>query len=258
MFQALDHILLFRTAVNCSNYVFKYCRQRNGAQLSLLLGRYRKIRRPAAILTYPGRRRALHRWDPPYESGFGGNALSRDGGLRSGSADRTGHAGAFDKTRTSEIYAGWRDHATGSDYCAFTRAFRDRFSSRFLYSWRFQMIIRAFRRILKVEIERPAQKKSPGVRAELRALPIVFCGACAIMPKLIMTDESPKKSRRTLWTAWKLTFWSRRNWPQTSFDDHRKIRRRSGRFGNNLGFDSRGKRFDWRNYRTLSDSIRIS
>ena len=88
----------------------------------------------AALLTnLEPQRRAVHRRDPPPQSGGRGSALSGDGGPRARHHHRRGAVGAQRADRPAAVHADRRDHAAGPADHAAARPFRHPGAAEFLH-----------------------------------------------------------------------------------------------------------------------------
>ena len=94
----------------------------------------RQIGRPCRIADQSrGRRRTVHRRDPPARARGRGNPLSGDGGPRARHHDRRGPVGAQRADRPAAVHLGRRDDAAGSADDAAARPFRHSVAAQFLH-----------------------------------------------------------------------------------------------------------------------------
>ena len=107
-------------------------RARDGRRLPRHLGPGdRQVGRPRRAAHQPrGRRRPVHRRDPPPQSGGRGGALSGDGGPRARPDDRRGPVGALGPDRPAALHPDRRDHAAGPADDAAPRPLRDSGAAR--------------------------------------------------------------------------------------------------------------------------------
>ena len=94
----------------------------------------RQVGRPRRAADQPrGRRRPVHRRDPPPQSGGRGSALSGDGGPRARPDDRRRAVGALGADRPAALHPDRRDHAAGAADDAAARPLRHSGPAQFLH-----------------------------------------------------------------------------------------------------------------------------
>ena len=144
-------------------------------------------------------RRAVHRRDPPPQSGGRGDPLSGDGGLPARPDDRRGAGGALGAHRPAALHPGRRHHALGpadARRCATASASRCAWCSTSRPSSRRSSIAR--RACSRCEMaDGRRRRRSPGARAARRASPAACCAGCATSPpSAAMPWSTPRSPTR--------------------------------------------------------------
>ena len=169
----------------------------------------------AALLTnLEAARRAVHRRDPPAQSGGRGNPLSGDGGFPARPDHRRGPGGALGEDRSAPFTLIGATTRAG----LLTNPLRDRFGIpvrlNFYSEEELEQIVNRGARVLGIGIDAPtAPTRSRGAPAARRASPAACCGACATSrmsraPRQSTARSPTARSLRSKSTAPASTRWT--------------------------------------------------
>ena len=149
----------------------------------------------AALLTnLEAARRAVHRRDPPAQSGGRGNPLSGDGGFPARSHHRRGTGGALGEDRSRAVHAGRRHHARGPAHQSAARPLRHSGAAQFLYRGGAGADRQPRRARARHWHDAPtAPTRSRGARAARRASP---AGCCARVRDFAHVDGAKAIDRK--------------------------------------------------------------
>ena len=142
-----------------------------------------------------GRRRALHRRDPPAEPRDRGAALPGDGGLLHRHRDRPGPGRALDPARAEAVHAGRRDHAHRPSHDAAARPLRHHPPARLLRPAEIGRIVqRSAAPARRAHRRRAAATRSRAARGARPGWPTGSCAGCATSPRCATRARSPTRS----------------------------------------------------------------
>ena len=184
-------------------------RPRDGGRLPRHLGPgHRQVGRPRRAADQPrGRRRPVHRRDPPPRSRGRGNPLPGDGGPRARPDDRRGPVGALGPHRPAQIHLDRRHHPPGPADHAAARPLRHPDPPQFLHASReLEQVVRRAARLLNAPTSpTTARTRSPAARAARRASPAACSAGCAISPMPRAPTRSTPTSPTARSTGWRST-----------------------------------------------------
>ena len=190
-------------------------RARDGRRLPRHLGAGdRQVGRPRGAADQPrGRRRPVHRRDPPPQPGGRGSALPGDGGPRARPDDRRRPVGALGPHRSAALHPDRRDDAAGPADNAAARPLRDSGAAQFLHrrgvgAGRAPRCAAARRR---ADGRWRARDRAAVARAP-RGLPGGCCAACATSPMPRVATRSTPRSPTRRCRGWRSTHSASTRW----------------------------------------------
>ena len=217
--ESLDHMLLYGPPGLGKTSLAHIIAREMGVNIRSTVGPGdRAPRRPGGAAHQPrGRRRAVHRRDPPPQPRRRGDPLSGDGGLPDRRHDRAGAVGALDQARPQALHAHRRDDARRPADLAAARPLRRQLAARLLQrrgAGRDRAPLGAHPR--RADRDRAAPTRSRAARAARRASPTACCAACATSPRCAPRASSPARWPTRRWRCSRSTSAASTRWTAPS------------------------------------------